>query len=30
MGFKHFLSVVLDKQIWASFDAILEWRQNED
>ena len=29
MGFDVSLLVVLDVQIWASFDPILEWRENE-
>ena len=30
MGFDLFSPIVLDIQIWASFDPILEWRQNEE
>ena len=30
MGFDLFSTIVLDIQIWASFDPILEWRQNEE
>ena len=29
MGFDPFSPIVLDIQIWASFDPILEWRQKE-
>ena len=29
MGYDLFSPIVLDIQIWASFEPILEWRQNE-
>ena len=29
MGFDLFSPIALDIQIWASFDPVLEWRQNE-
>ena len=29
MGFDLFWAIVLDIQIWAPFDSILAWRQNE-
>ena len=30
MGYDIFSPVVLDIQIWVSFDPILKWRQNEE
>ena len=30
MGYDIFSTIVLDIQIWVSFDPILEWRQNEE
>ena len=30
MGYNIFSPIVLNKQIWVSFDPILEWRQNKE